>query len=240
MTRLTRPHCGPRLSCPREKLLFAIRKTYWPKLMTFERMLPARVSAWPMRSPRSALPTPSVQTTLQWAKTRLPMLAAFQGRLNPSKLSSALSMIDEIDKYAVAAGKDDQYREKLRKLVDKDLAEKIEHTTSEEFSRYVGQRKNDLLASVDPDDQNFRQQHTEAMHDVRRVGPVRGNKNAIEYRLTLDAEGDEATQTLLTTLTTPRGKGDDEEFERRSAGQRRMHALRDVIKFSLANLDKAG
>ena len=78
------------------------------------------------------------------------------------------------------------------------------------------------------------------MHDVRRVGPVRGNKNAIEYRLTLDAEGDEATQTLFATLTNPRGKGDDEEFERRSAGQRRMHALRDVIKFSLANLDKAG
>ena len=173
-------------------------------------------------------------------ETRLPMLAAFQGRLNPSKLSSALSMIDEIDKNAVAAGKDDQYREKLRKLVDKDLAEKIEHTTCEEFSRYVGQRKNDLLASVDPDDQNFRQQHTEAMHDVRRVGPVRGNKNAIEYRLTLDAEGDEATQTLLATLTNPRGKGDDEAFERRSAGQRRMHALRDVIKFGLANLEKAG
>lgn len=173
-------------------------------------------------------------------ETRLPMLAAFQGRLNPSKLSSALSMIDELDKNAEAAGKDDQYREKLRKLVDKDLAEKIEHTTCEEFSRYVGQRKNDLLASIDPADKNFRQQHTEAMHDVRRVGPVRGNKNAIEYRLIVDAEGDEATQTLISTLTNPRGKGDDEAFERRSAGQRRMHALRDIIKFGLANLDKTG
>lgn len=173
-------------------------------------------------------------------ETLLPMLAAFQGRMNPSKLSSALSMIDEVDKNAVAAGKDDQYRQKLRKLVDKDLAEKIEHTTCEEFSRYVGQRKNELLASTDPADQNFRQEHTDAMHDVRRIGPVRGNKNAIEYRVTLDAEGDEATQTLLAALTNPRGKGDDEAFERRSAGQRRMHALRDVIKFALANLDKTG
>src|SRR5699024_1665908 len=138
-------------------------------------------------------------------ETRLPMLAAFQGRLNPSKLSSALSMIDEIDKYAVAAGTDDQYREKLRKLVDKDLAAKIEHTTCEEVSRYVAQRNNHRLASVEPDDQKFREQRTEAMHDVRRVGPVRGNKNAIVSRVTRDAEGDEATQTLLATLTNPRG-----------------------------------
>src|SRR5699024_11972953 len=112
--------------------------------------------------------------------------------------------------------------------------------TWREFSRYLPQRTDGLLASGGPDQLNVRQQRAEAMPDVRRVGPVRGNKNALAYRLTLDAEGDEATQTLLATLTNPRGKGDDDEFERRSAGQRRMHALRDVIKFSLANLDKAG
>lgn len=172
--------------------------------------------------------------------TKLPMLATFVDHINSSKLSSALSMMDVLEANAEAAGKDHQYREKLRKLVDRDLAEKIQHTTCEEFSRHVGQRKVDLLASIDPADQNFRPEHTESMHDIRRVGPVRGNKNAIEYRFITDAEGDEATQTLISTITNPRAKGDDAEFETRSAGQRRMHALRDVIKFGLANLDKAG
>src|SRR5699024_7297684 len=53
-------------------------------------------------------------------------------------------------------------------------------------------------------------------------------------------EGDEATQTALYAVTNPRGKSDDDAFDTRSTGQRRMHALRDLIKFALANLDKSG
>lgn len=174
-------------------------------------------------------------------QTRLPILGAFQGRVNPSKLSSALSMIDEIDDNAEAAGKDAAFRAKLREVIEKDLAQKIEHTTPEEFSRYVGQRKKDLLASIDPPDQGFTQAHTDTMYQVHRVGPVRGNKNAIEYRLVTDAEGDESLQTLLTAATNPRGKDEhDTAFDTRSRGHRRMHALRDAIKFVLANYDKTG
>lgn len=176
---------------------------------------------------------------LDIGQIRLPILGAFQGRVNPSKLSSALSMIDAVDKNAEQAGKDAAYRADLRRLIEKDLAEKIEATTPEEFSRYVSERKKQLLASVDPPDNRFTQQQTDAMHDVRRIGPVRGNKNAIEYRVVMDAEADEATQTALYAVTNPRGKGDD-DFETRSAGQRRMHALRDLVKFALANLDKSG
>lgn len=172
-------------------------------------------------------------------ETRLPILGQFQGRVNPSKLSSALSMIDEVDKNAAAAGKDTAFRDKLRTLVQKDFTEKIEHTTPEEFSRYVSQRKKDLLASVDPPDNKFTQQQTDAMHDVRRIGLVRGNKNAVEYRVILDAEGDEATQALLYAMMNPPAQGND-DFETRGTGQRRMHALRDVVKFALADMDKAG
>src|SRR5690625_362917 len=79
------------------------------------------------------------------------------------------------------------------------------------------------------------------MYDVRRVGPVRGNKNAVEYRMITDAEGDELLQTLLTAATNPRGKDDaDEGFETRSRSHRRMHVLRDALKFVLANFDKTG
>lgn len=174
-------------------------------------------------------------------QTRLPILGAFQGRVNPSKLSSALAMIDAVDDTAEAAGKDAAYRDALRTLIEKDLAEKIEHTTPEEFSRYVGQRKKDLLASLDPPDHNFTQQHTDAMYEVHRVGPVRGNNNAIEYRVVTDAEGDETLQTLLTAALNPRGKDDAEAaLDTRSRGHRRMHALRDAMKFVLANYDKTG
>ncbi|GAA4473878.1 hypothetical protein GCM10023190_06900 [Enteractinococcus fodinae] len=171
--------------------------------------------------------------------TRLPLLGALQGRVNPSKLSSALAMIDEVEANAEAAGKDEAFRTKLRKVIEKDFAEKIEHTTPEEFSRYVGQRKKDLLASIDPSDKQFTARQTEAMHDVRRIGLVRGNKNAVEWRLITDAEGDERLQTLLAAALNPRGKNDG-SFETRSRGQRRMHVLRDALSFVLANFDKAG
>ncbi|NWN88599.1 MAG: HNH endonuclease [Micrococcaceae bacterium] len=173
-------------------------------------------------------------------ETRLPILGAFQGRVNPGKLSAAVSMINDVDKTAETAGKDEAYRAKLRTVIEKDLATKIESTTPEEFSRFVGERKRQAMASLDPADHNFSQQQTDAMYDVRRVGPVRGNKNAIEYKVIMDAEGDEATQTMLYALTNPRGKDDDAEFETRSKGHRRMHALRDLIKFGMANLDKSG
>src|SRR5690625_3019456 len=150
-------------------------------------------------------------------------------------------MMDEIDDNAEAAGKDAAFRAKLREVIEKDLAQKIEHTTPEEFSRYVGQRKKDLFASIDPPDQGFTQAHTDTMYQVHRMGPVRGNKNAIEYRLVTDAEGDESLQTLLTAATNPRGKDEhDTAFDTRSRGHRRMHALRDAIKFVLANYDKTG
>ena len=169
---------------------------------------------------------------------RLPILAAYQGKVNPTKLSSALNMLDELELNAQAAGKDQDFRTKLRTLVEKDFAEKIEATTPEEFSRYVSQRKRDLLASFDPPDKQFSPRQTDAMHTVRRIGPLRGNANAIEYRVIFDAEGDEIAQTLLAALTNPRGKGGG--VETRSSGQQRMHALRDVLKFALANLDKTG
>ena len=181
---------------------------------------------------------PDLGTTL--GETRLPILGAFQGGVNPAKLSAAVSMINEIDKTAETAGKDEAYRAKLRTLIEKDLAKRIESTTPEEFSRFVGERKKQALASLDPTDHNFSQQQSYAMYDVRRVGPVRGNKNAIEYKVIMDAEGDEATQTMLYALTNPRGKDDDAGFETRSKGHRRMHALRDLIKFGMANLDKSG
>ena len=174
-------------------------------------------------------------------QTRLPLLGALQGRVNPTKLSSALAMIDDVEASAEAAGKDEAFRAKLRKVIEQDLVEKIDQTTPEEFSRYVGQRKRDLLASLDPPDRQFTKRHTESMHDVRRIGPVRGNKNAVEWRLITDAETDEQLQTVLAAGANPRGKDDtDDEFETRSRGQRRLHVLRGALSFVLANFDKTG
>ncbi|HJF14530.1 MAG TPA: HNH endonuclease [Enteractinococcus helveticum] len=181
------------------------------------------------------------QRTDDVGHTHLPILSQFKGQVHPSKLSSALSMLAEVDKHAQAAGKDETFRAKLRRVAEKDLAEKIERTTPEEFSRYVTQRKKDLLASLDPPDGNFTQAQTEAMYDVRRTGPVRGNKNAIGYEMVVDAECDEILQTYLMGRTNPRGKDDaDTDFETRSRGHRKMVALRDALKFVTANLDKTG
>lgn len=174
-------------------------------------------------------------------QTHLPILSQFKGQVHPSKLSSALSMLAEVDKHAEAAGKDETFRAKLRRVAEKDLAEKIERTTPEEFSRYVAQRKKDLLASLDPPDGDFTQTQTDAMYDIRRTGPVRGNKNAIGYEMVVDAECDEILQTYLMGRTNPRGKDDeDTDFETRSRGHRKMVALRDALKFVTANLDKTG
>ena len=174
-------------------------------------------------------------------ETHLPILSRFQGQVHPGKLTSALSMLDEIDRNAEAAGKDETFRARLRQVAEKDLAEKIEHTTPEEFSRYVSQRKKDLLTSIDPPDGNFTQAHTDTMYDVRRTGPVRGNKNAIGYEMVVDPECDEMLQTYLMGRTNPRGKDDeDTDFDTRSRGHRRMAALCDALKFVTANLDKTG
>lgn len=184
-------------------------------------------------------------------ETKLPLLGALQatGKLHPSKLSSALNMLTELDKNAAAAGKDQAYRNRLRTLVEKDLVEKIEHTTPEEFGRYVSARKKDLLASIDPPDQKFTQAQTEAMWDARCLGPVRGNSDAHEWRLIASAEFTEIAQTLLSVITNPRGKDrsseddsaemEETEFDRRSTGHKRMQAFGDALKFALANLDKA-
>lgn len=184
-------------------------------------------------------------------ETKLPLLGALQatGKLHPSKLSSALNMLTELDKNAADAGKDQAYRDRLRTLVEKDLVEKIEHTTPEEFGRYVSARKKDLLASIDPPDQKFTQAQTEAMWDARCLGPVRGNPDAHEWRLIASAEFTEIAQTLLSVITNPRGKDrtseddhaetEETEFDRRSTGHKRMQAFGDALKFALANLDKA-
>src|SRR5699024_6405824 len=125
----------------------------------------------------------------------------------------------------------------LRTLVEKEFAEKIKGTTPAEFSRYVSQRKRDLQASRSPPDKQFSSRQTDAIHNVRRIEPMRDKANNSEYSEINNAAGDEIAQTLLATLTNPRGKGD---ADARSGGQRRMHALRDVLKFALANLDKTG
>src|SRR5699024_11244502 len=120
-----------------------------------------------------------------------PILAAYQGQVNPTKLSSALSMLDELEQNAEAAGKDQDFRTQLRTLVEKDFAEKIEGTTPEEFSRYVYQRKRDLLASLDPPDKQFSSRLTEAMHNVTRIGQVRGNAHTMECSGICDGAGAE-------------------------------------------------
>src|SRR5699024_1698385 len=125
------------------------------------------------------------------AQARLPNLAAYKRQDDPTRLASTLRMLDEFEQHADAAGNDYDSRTQLRTLVEKDFAEKIEGTTPEEFSRYVSQRKRDLLASLDPPDKQFSSRQTDAMHNVRRIGPVRGNANAIEYSVIFDAEGDE-------------------------------------------------
>lgn len=194
--------------------------------------------------------------------TQYPLLGALQadGKLHPSKLSTAVNMLTELDDHAVTAGKDQAFRDQLKQVVEQDLAEKIEHTTPEEFSRYVSRRKADLIAAMDPPDGQFTSAQTEAMHTLRCEGPVRGNPNAMKWSVVADAELNEALHFIAAILNNPRANTDaDDETEKNSApeqseqsdlptdepkgmpdgrtrGQRAMHALRDALKFAIANL----
>lgn len=171
-------------------------------------------------------------------QTRLPLLGALQnqGRVHATKLASAVNMVDEIDQAAETAGKDQNYRDQLQSVIEKDLVEKIEHTTPEEFSRYVGRRKKELMASLDPADKQFTKRQTDAMHNVWCEGPVRGNPNAFKWSIITDAEGNETFNTIAAMANNPRAK-DDDNFDSRTRGQRSMHAFRDALKFALANLE---
>lgn len=175
-------------------------------------------------------------------ETKFPRLGALhaEGKIHPTKLSSALKMLDEVDQNAEDAGKDEEYRNKLRSVVEKDLAEKIEGTTPEEFGRYVREQKKNVLASIDPPDNAFTEKQTDAMHNVWCEGPVRGNPEAYKWSIITDAEGNEVLNTVEAMANNPRAKDDDNEFDKRSRGQRSMHAIRDALKFALANRDSAG
>jgi|SRR5690625_4950472 len=170
-------------------------------------------------------------------QTKLPQLGQLQatGTVHPAKLSAALNMLDAIDQNAEAVGKSPKLRDRLRAVIEKDLVEKIEHTTPEEFSRYVGRRKRDLLAALDPADKQFTKKQTDAMHNVWCEGPVRGNQNAHKWVMIVDAEAHEAFQTMQSVANNPRAK----DHDGRSRGQRSMHAFRDAIKLVLANLEKS-
>ncbi|MDN6358273.1 MAG: HNH endonuclease [Yaniella sp.] len=174
-------------------------------------------------------------------QTKLPLLGALQakGTLHPTKLSSALNMLEQLDKEAESAGKDQNFRQRLRTVIEKDLASKIEHTTPEEFGRYVGRRKKDVLASIDPPDKNFTPRQTEAMHNVWCEGPVRGNPDAYKWSIIVDAEGNEVLSTVESLANNPRAKDEDDDFDSRTRGQRSMHAIRDALKFALANIENS-
>ncbi|HIW46153.1 MAG TPA: HNH endonuclease [Candidatus Yaniella excrementigallinarum] len=181
---------------------------------------------------------PNRDENISVGQTLLPLLGALQsqGRVHPTKLASAVNMIDDIDQAAEVAGKDQGYRDQLRSVIEKDLVEKIQHTTPEEFSRYVGRRKKDLLAALDPVDKQFTKRQTDAMHNVWCEGPVRGNPNAFKWSIITDAEGNETFSTIEAMANNPRAK-DDDTFDSRTRGQRSMHAFRDALKFALANLE---
>src|SRR5699024_4444221 len=112
----------------------------------------------------------------------------------------------------------------------------IEHTTPEEFSRYVGRRKKDLLASLDPEDRQFTKHQTDAMHNVWCEGPVRGNPNAFKWSIITDAEGNETFRTIEAMANNPRAK-DDEDFDSRTHGHRSMLPFRDALQFTLDILE---
>jgi len=186
-------------------------------------------------------------------ETKYPLLGALQvrGKLHPSKLATAVNMLDELDDHADTAGKDQAFRKRLRDVTEQDLIDKIEHTTPEEFSRYVSRRKSDLIAAMDPPDNQFTTAQTQAMHTLRCDGPVRGNPNAHKWTFITDAEGNEALHAIAALANNPRTKSTDSDAEepqtsevceqrpadRRSRGQRAMHALRDALKFTLGRLE---
>src|SRR5699024_8989294 len=102
---------------------------------------------------------------------------------------------------------------------------------------------------MDPPDQQFTTAQTEAMHNLRHVGPVRGNPGANKWELIADAELNELLSTLTSLANNPRTNSDATEPtgteedstedalpDKRTRGQRTMHALRDALKFSIDNL----
>jgi len=191
--------------------------------------------------------------------TKYPRLGALQarGELHPSKLSTAVNMLTDLDDHATTAGKDRDFRNRLQDVVEQDLADKIENTTPEEFSRYASRRKADLIAAMDPPDRHFTNAQTQAMHTMVSNGPVRGNPNAHKWTIITDAEGNEALHTIAALANNPRTKSTDKDeksaqaneapesdgtgktnevADGRTRGQRAMHALRDIVKFGIANL----
>src|SRR5699024_9833918 len=108
---------------------------------------------------------PKREENVPVGRTRLPLLGTLQsqGRLHPTKLASAVKLIDDIDQAAETAGKEQNYRDQLQSVIEKDLAGKIEQTTTEEFSSYVGRRKIDLMTSLDSEDRQFNKHQTDAI-----------------------------------------------------------------------------
>ena len=211
---------------------------------------------------------PNRDDALAVGETKYPSLGALQaqGTVHHSKLSTALTMLNALDDHAQLAGKDQAFRDQLRTVVEKDLAGKIEHTTPEEFSRYVSRRKTDLIAAMDPPDQQFTPAQTEAMHTMVCHGTVRGNANAYKWTVITDAEGNEVLNGIVALANNPRAKAADTDetgqtettapenadttkpqdddpdqdtiVDRRTRGQRAMHALRDALKYVIANVHR--
>src|SRR5699024_12020449 len=96
-----------------------------------------------------------------------------------------------------------------------------------------------VLASIDPPDKNFTPRQTGAMHNVWREGPVRGNPDASKWSIIVDAEGNEVLSTVESLANNPRATDEYDDFDSRTRGQRSMHAIRDALKFALANLENS-
>src|SRR5699024_10056158 len=84
----------------------------------------ANEAAARMRLTASMTPARATDTEAraEVGQTRLPNRDAFQGRVTPSNMASAPSMIDEIDRNAEAAGKDAPCHANLREVTEKHLA----------------------------------------------------------------------------------------------------------------------
>ena len=168
---------------------------------------------------------PNRDENISVGQTLLPLLGALQsqGRVHPTKLASAVNMIDDIDQAAEVAGKDQGYRDQLRSVIEKISSKNPAHHTRR-IQSLCGSAQEDLLAALDPVDKQFTKRQTDAMHNVWCEGPVRGNPNAFKWSIITDAEGNETFSTIEAMANNPRAK-DDDTFDSRTRGQRSMHAF---------------
>lgn len=191
------------------------------------------------------------------ASARYPQLAARVqgGAVDPRKFDTALNTLAQFDRHLAPLGVDDQTRTELLRQFEAALAEKIETTSPAEYRRLAARRLESATGTLQPQNDAATHDQAAALHGVHRIGPVKGNPQAIKWVHIVDPETDELKQTFYATASNPRTQRSTttgtttpsqsaneptDHRDTRSRAAQIMHAERDSLRYLLTQLHEGG